>query len=362
MNMVTVRKVEGKRDVKRFVEFPLKLYKNCPYFVPPIYADEKKLIASGANSDNYESVFFLAERDGEVVGRIHGILQKQYNEKNGERRIRFTRFDSINDKEVSRALFATLEDWGRERNMTELCGPLGFSDLDREGLLIEGFSEDSTFEEQYNYEYYAELIEDVGLKKEVDWLEFELKAPEKKNEMLGRVAQRTLELHRLHVVDPNMPKKEYIAKYGEGFFACLDECYKKLYGTVPISEEQKKELISQFMLIINPKYLVFICDENERVVAFGLCFPAIGEALKKSGGRLTPLALIKLLRLARKPKSIDPMYGIIDMFRAAIIHSTEFMTYFSVNDLIYCSAFALICCAIGFLAFYKKQDKFILHI
>ena len=303
--MITVREVKTKKDIKAFIEFPLKLYKKCNYFVPPIYADEKKLLTSGGNNEIANSVFLLAEKDGKVVGRIHGICHKQYNELNNAKRVRFTRFDSIEDLEVSRALFSAVEDWARGLGMTEVCGPLGFSDMDREGLLIEGFEENSTFEEQYNYDYYPKLIEDSGYAKEIDWLEFELRAPEKRNEMLARVAKRTLELNKLHIADTNISKKKYIEKYADSFFDCLDECYSKLYGTVPISPAQRKELIDQFMMLLNIKYLVFICDEDEKVVAFGLCFPCFGDALKKSGGRLTIPALLKLMSISKKPKTLD---------------------------------------------------------
>lgn len=303
--MVNVREVKTKKDIKAFIEFPLRLYKGCEYFVPLMYADEKKLLSTGGNTEIADSVFFLAEKDGKVVGRIQGICHKQFNELNDTKRVRFTRFDSIDDTEVSRALFSAVENWARSLGMTDVCGPLGYSDMDREGLLIEGFEENSTYEEQYNYEYYGRLIEDSGYSKEVDWLEFELRAPEKRNEMLARVAKRTLELNKLHIADTNMGKKEYIAKYGDSFFDCLDECYSKLYGTVPISPAQRKELIDQFMLIINIKYAVFICDEDEKVVAFGLCFPCIGDALKKSGGKLTLPALMKLISIAKKPKTLD---------------------------------------------------------
>lgn len=339
--MVTVRRVESKRDIREFIEFPLRLYKECEYFVPPMYADEKKLLISGGCSDTYESVFFLAERDGKTVGRIHGIHHKQYNELKGERRVRFNRFDSIDDTEVSRALFSEVEKWATERGMTEVSGPLGFSDLDREGLLIEGFEENSTFEEQYNYKYYGRLVEDAGYSKEVDWLEFELRAPEKRNEMLSRVAKRALEMNKLHIAPTNMSKKAYIDKYADSFFDCLDECYSKLYGTVPISAEQRKELIEQFLLIININFAVFICDESDRVVAFGLCFPSIGDALKKSGGRLTLPAILKLLKMAKSPKVMDlglvavrPEYqnsgvnavlvdGIVEMLSSGLIEKCE---------------------------------------
>ena len=149
------------------------------------------------------------------------------------------------------------------------------------------------------------LIEGFGFKPDVDWVESELRMPEKRNEMLSRVAKRTLELNKLHIADHNMPKRKYIDKYKDGFFECLDLCYRDLYGTVPISKESQAELVSQFIMILNNEYLVLICDENDKVVGFGLCFPGIGDALKKSGGRLTPAALIKLIKIVKNPEVID---------------------------------------------------------
>lgn len=303
--MLTVKQVSCAQDIKEFIEFPLRMYKKCPYFVPPLYADEKKLLKSGGCSDIAESVFYLAVRDGKTVGRIQGIIQKQYNEIHSASKMRFTRFDCIDDQDVANALFSAVEAWGRERGINEICGPLGFNDLDREGLLVEGFEENSTFEEQYNYEYYARLLENNGYAPDVDWVEYELRMPEKRNEMLARVAKRTMELQELHIADTSISKKKYIEKYRDGFFECLDVCYRDLYGTVPISKKAQDELINQFMLIVNKEYAVFICDENERVVGFGLCFPGIGDAVKKSGGRLTPSALVRILKAVKNPKTID---------------------------------------------------------
>lgn len=304
--MVTVREVKTAKDIREFIEFPLRLYKDCPYFVPPLYGDEKKLLKSGGCNENADAVFFLAQQDGKTVGRIQGIIQYQHNEKQDTAQMRFTRFDTVEDISVAKALFDAVESWGQEKGMMQIIGPLGYSDLDREGLLIEGFEENSTFEEQYNYAYYGALLEQLGFAKDVDWLEYELTAPETPNDMLRRVSERVMKMNKLHVVDSStMSKKAYIDRYRDGFFDCLDECYRELYGTVPISKEAQDELIDQFMLIINKKYVVFICDENDRVVAFGLCFPGMGDAVKKSGGRLTPMTILRLLKTVKNPKVLD---------------------------------------------------------
>lgn len=305
--MITVYEAKTKKQRREFVNFPLRMYRDCPYFAPPLYSDEMKIFTDkNSYADTCDSVFYLAERDGVTVGRIQGILQRQYNDLHEEARLRFTRFDSINDVEVARALFDAIETWGKERNLDTVCGPLGYSDLEREGLLIEGFDCMSTFEEQYNYDYYPALIEACGYRKEVDWLEFCLRAPKQPNVMLARVAERALELSKLHVVDSKkFSKKEYINKYKDGVFECIDKCYSHLYGTVPFTDSMKAQLIDQFMLIINKEYLIIICDENERVVSFALCLPSIGEALRKSGGKLTPGALLKLLKAVKNPRVVD---------------------------------------------------------
>ena len=151
--MITVKAVKTKKEQKEFLDFPLKLYKNNPYYVPPLYSDEKKIFRSDyVYLDQSEAVYFNAYDDtGKIVGRISGILQRASNEKNNEKRVRFTRFDAVDDQRVADALFDAVEKWAKSKGMDTVCGPLGFSDLEREGLLIEGFNYLATFEEQYNY-------------------------------------------------------------------------------------------------------------------------------------------------------------------------------------------------------------------
>lgn len=303
--MVQVREVKTKREQRDFLNFPLKLYKDCPYFVPPLYGDEKKMFRPDyVYYDTCETVFYNAYRNDEMVGRIQGIIQRVANEKNNQRRVRFTRFDSIDDQSVADALFAAVEKWALDNGMDSVHGPLGFSDLEREGLLIEGFEELSTFEEQYSYDYYPRLIENCGYGKEVDWVERKVFKPDKPDPKFKELSNYLLKKNKLHFGYAKNAR-QFIDLYGDKIFALLDETYKDLYGTVPFTDGTKKMLIDNFKLLINVKQVAVILDENERAVCFGVCFPSIARAVQPSGGKLTPLALVRLLHAIKRPKIID---------------------------------------------------------
>lgn len=307
--MIIVKEVKTNREIRQFVNFPLKLYKNNPCFVPPLYGDEiKALKHKSPYEDEIISKFFLAYKDNEVVGRIEGIIQKQYNELKNEKRIRFTRFDCIDDVEVAKKLFESVISFGRQEGMETCCGPLGASDFEREGLLIDGFDQISTFSEQYNYSYYQKLIESIGFKKEVDWVESKLRPSENDKETsikLGKISSLLLKKYDLHIAPTNISTSKYLDKYCDGFFDCVDIGYSKLYGTVPFKKETRRKIINQFKLILKPKELILILDKNEKVVAIGLSFPFIGKAISKSGGRLTLPTLFRLLKAIRNPKIIE---------------------------------------------------------
>ena len=315
--MLKIVRVENKKQQKEFVEYPLRLYKNNEYFVPPLYSDERKIFsAKNVYAKTCKSAFWLAERDGVTVGRIQGILQYQYNDIHGTKQVRFTRFDCENNEETADALFGALETWASEQGMEEIVGPLGYSDLEREGLLIEGFDYLSTFEEQYNYEYYANLVEKSGYEKDVDWVEFRLFSSSLIDERIQMLGERALKRHNLHIGGENFSMRKYVKAYAQGIFECIDECYKELYGVVPFTDEMRKQMVSQFRLMLKKEYIVVVCDENEKVVCFGFCLPAIGKAVQKSGGRLTPACLVRLLKAIHKPDSIDlALVGILPQYR-----------------------------------------------
>ena len=330
--MITVKEVVTRREQKEFLNFPIDLYKGNPNFVPPLWADEMKMFRPGyVYSDCCDSVFYNAYRDGRIVGRIQGIIQRAANEKNNERRVRFTRFDAIDDLEVSRALFEAVEKWAVERGMDTACGPLGYSDLEREGLLIEGFDQLSTFEEQYNAPYYQKHIEALGYTKEVDWLEFQLYGPEseetlKEQEQLAEFIMKRYKLH----FGPAKNGHDFLKLYADGVFRLIDDSYDKLYGTVPFTEGMKNLMMDNFSMVISTKNIAVILDENDRVVCFGMTIPSLAGALAGTRGKYTPLTLLKLLRAIRRPTAIDlcligvdPEYlnrGISTVFAVELMH------------------------------------------
>ena len=329
-NMITVREVKTRKDRKAFLDFPLDLYAENPCFVPPLRMDERKIFHKDyVYNDCCDSVCYLAEKDGKVAGRIQGIIQKASNEKNGERRARFIRYDVIDDPAVSKALFDAVEAWALEKGMDTLCGPLNFSDLEREGLLVEGFDQPQTFEEQYNADYYQHHIEQLGFSKEVDWLEFRIYAPENDEEDLDKLTDFIFRRYKLHFGE-SKGTKDFMRLYKDGIFELLDKSYEGLYGTVPFTDGMKKLMVDNFRLVIDPKYTAVILDENERMVCFGFAIPSLASALSGTSGRYTPRVLRRLLRNIRHPKvidlcliGVDPEYlnrGVSAAFASAILH------------------------------------------
>ena len=299
--MIEIKEVKTRNDIKNFIELPLNMYKGNPYFVPPLYSSEKVIFKKkNPYTSSSDSSFFLAYKDGELVGRIQGIIQNDANLKWNRSRVRFTRFDSINDQEVADALFNAVEKWGKERGMNEICGPLGYNDLEREGLLIEGFDKLATFEEQYNFDYYEKLVENHGFKTEVEWLEHEIRMPKDTSEIekMRRISDHVMKKYNLTFIQTKSVR-EFIRKYRKQFFALYEDTYSELYGTSPIRKEVEDDVLTGFKLLLNSNNVIGIQNEKGEMIAYGLHLPSIAKAVQPSGGRLTPAGIVRILR-ARK--------------------------------------------------------------
>lgn len=304
--MIEIKQINSKKDVKTFVDFPTKLYEGVKAYSYPLRSDELNMFNPKKNVSykDCEVAMFLAYKNGEVVGRIAAMVQKLYNTKMNEKRVRFTRFDCINDQEVANELFKTVENWAKEQGMDTVHGPLGFNDLDCEGLIVEGFEERCTYEERYNFEYYKDLIENCGYTKEIDWLERKIYPPKERNERVDRIADIVAKRYKLRFAEKKS-KRSFLKKYKDGILEVLDQAYSPLYGVVPYTDEVKEQLLAQFKSFLDLKYMFVIVNEKDEVVCFGVSIPQLNEALYKSKGKLTLPAIFKVLKAMKSPKVVD---------------------------------------------------------
>ena len=305
--MVQVVEVSNKAQQKEFLNFAADLYQGNSCFVPPLYSDEKKMFREDyVYRSSCDSVFFNAYEDGVMVGRIQGIIQKDANAKNGQKRCRFCRFDAIDRVEVSRALFAAVENWAVQKGMDTLVGPLGYSDLEREGMLVEGFDQPATFEQNYNYAYYKDHVEALGFQKEIDWTASRLYGAldAETMEELEQLVQFIFRRYKLHYGTASSGR-QLLRKYADGMFDLIDRSYEGLYGTVPFTPGMRKLVLDNFSLVISPKYTAVILDENEKIVCFGLAFPSLSRALAGTRGKLMPSTLLNLLSCIKDPDILD---------------------------------------------------------
>ena len=306
--MVEIREVLSKGDLKRFVTFPNKLYRDVPQYIPSLVSDDMADWNRKSNpAFSYcEARCWLALRDGEIVGRIGAILSRAANEKWNTRRMRFTQVDFIDDYEVSEALFQAVEGWAREMRCDEVHGPLGFTDLDREGMLVDGFDEKSMFITYYNHPYYLDHLARLGYAKDVDWVEFLIDVPapdDPLTDKLERLSARIQRMCKLHLADVRR-RSEY-KPYIEKVFELINTCYAHLYGTVDLNEEQIRRYAEKFIPLINPELAAFVMDEDENMVGFGVSAPSIANASKRHGGRLFPIGFIDVLSALRKNDTLD---------------------------------------------------------
>ncbi len=303
---VEIRRVESRKDLAAFIQFNYDLYRGNPYAVPPLRFDEFNTLRKDKNPafEFCEAEYWLAYKDGKVAGRIAGIYNTRYIEKWGKKDARFGWIDFIDDYEVSEALLATVEAWARSKGMDGIVGPMGFTDADKEGMLIEGFEELGTMPMIYNYPYYPRHLERLGYTKEVDWLEFEVKVPASVPEKAQRVQELIAKRSGVHIYEWKT-NKELARKFGKAVFALLDEAYADLYGTVPLTERQVEAYINQYLGFVDPRFTKILVDEKDELIGFGIAMPSLSHALQKAHGRLFPFGWYHILRALKKPEGLD---------------------------------------------------------
>ena len=306
--MVTVKEAVTKREKRIFVDFPNKMYKDVEPFVPAMYGDDLSDWDPKQNPafEYCEAKCFLAFRDGKPVGRIGAILSHKANDIWGTNRMRFSQVDFIDDDEVSAALFKAVEDWAREKGCDQVHGPLGFSDLDREGMLVEGFDRRNMFITYYNYPYYNDHLTRLGYRKDTDWVEYKIYVPQKGSKTLDtlhRVAEHVKQRRGYHTAE--IRRQRDYKPYVEKVFRLINEAYAPLYGVVPLTERQILRYTKKFLPLVSPDTACFVMDEQENLMAFGVAAPSMAAALKKSRGRLFPFGWIGVLRSLKKNTALD---------------------------------------------------------
>lgn len=308
-NVIIKEITPTKSNLKKFTQFQIDLYAGNPYYVPPLIIDDIATLNPKENPayDFCESVLFMAYRDGKPVGRIAGIINKQVNESSGDKNARFGFIDFIDDEEVSAALLNAVEDWGRSKGMKKIIGPLGFTDLDHEGMLVEGFEELSTMATIYNYPYYAAHLEKAGYKKESDWVEFLMEVPDEIPEKYNRIADIVKKKFNLKVLKYTS-RKRIKNEYGRSLFHLINDAYKDLYQYSMLTERQIDHYIDEYLNLLNLDLVTLIVDKEGKLQGVGISMPSMSRALQKSKGKFFPTGWYHLIKgLKGKNDRVDLM-------------------------------------------------------
>lgn len=312
---VEIRKLEPtKKELLKFIHFPIDvLYNDSTCYVPDLVSDMLSTFLPSENPayEFCESAFFMAYRDGKPVGRIAGIINSLVNQREQKQEGRFGFVDFIDDEEVVDALMCAVEQWAKEKGMTCLTGPLGFTDMDPEGCLIEGFDQLGTQATIYNYPYYPKHFERLGFVKDVDWVEFKVIVPEQIPEKMVKIGNIVQHRFNLHLVKMNSTK-ELVKKYGNEIFALINESYDSLFGYSPLSEKQVKHYINVYLPFLPLDHISLVADANDKLVGVGISVPSLSRALIKSRGRMLPFGWYHML------KAIKHEGRIVDLLLIAV--------------------------------------------
>ena len=308
MSSIQIKRVETKKDLKRFIEFHYDLYKGNPYDVPNLYSDEVNTLSKNKNAafDFYEAEYFLALKEGKIVGRVAAIINHKANEKWKKKDVRFGWIDFIDDIEVSRALFEAVEEYGRKKGMDDIVGPLGFTDMDPEGMLTWGFDKLGTMATIYNYEYYPQHMEKLGgWKKDNDYVEYYLVVPEKSPEKYTKIAEMVEKRYNLHV--RKLTKKDiFQGGYGKKLFDLINLTYSDLYGFSELTDRQIDQYVKMYFPLADLNLVTVIEDGNKdnQLAGLGITIPSLSHALQKCRrGRLFPFGWWHLLRAIKFHKT-----------------------------------------------------------
>ncbi|MBF1428120.1 N-acetyltransferase [Hoylesella nanceiensis] len=332
MTSITIKKVETKEDLKAFIEFHYDLYEGNEYDVPNLYSDEVNTLSKEKNAafDFCVANYYLAIRDNKVVGRVAAIINNKANEKWNQKRVRFGWIDFIEDKEVLEALLKAVEDFGKAHGMNEIVGPLGFTDMDPEGMLTWGFDQLGTMPTIYNYDYYPRLLESLpGYEVDNKYVEYKLFVPDTVPEKYAKIAEMIQNRYNLRI--KKLTKKDvFEGGYGKKIFELINSTYKDLYGFSELSEKQIDQYINMYFPFADLSLITIVEDASadNKLVGIGITLPSLSEALQKcKKGRLFPFGWFHLLRAIKfhKTKIVDLLLiGVLPEYRMKGVNALIF--------------------------------------
>ncbi|MCH5327840.1 MAG: N-acetyltransferase [Coprobacter sp.] len=310
---ITIREISTRQELKKFVRFNIDLYKGNPYAVPPLVFDEIGTLRKDKNPafDYCEAVYYMAYDGNRPVGRIAGIINRQVNEKTGKKTARFGFVDFIDDKEVSAALFGAVEQWAQSKGMTELNGPLGFTDMDPEGLLVEGYDQLGTMVTIYNHPYYVDHLTALGFEKDADWVEYKIYVPDSIPEKHQRIANIVRNKYKLDIVKCKSTSR-IVKEYGQQIFTLINDAYANLYGYSTLSQRQIDYYIKMYLPMVRLENVSLIVNEKKELVGVGIAIPSMTRAMQKAQGSLFPFGFIHLL------KALKGKNDVVDLLLVAI--------------------------------------------
>jgi len=310
---VDIKTVESKKDLKEFVRLPYKLYKGNRFWIPLLIMDELEMFNPDKNPayENADAKLFMAYQNGEPVGRVVGILSHVANEKYQTKNLRFGWFECIDDEEVATSLLRAVEQWGKDKGMKTMTGPHGFTDLDPEGLLIEGFDQMPTIASNFNHPFYQKFIEKYGFEKEIDYFEYRSVVPHETGmpEKLVRIADKIKERSTLRLL--KFKNKKELMSRAEELFYLLDEAFEEIYGAVPLTEKQVKYYVKKYIPFVHKDLIQVVVNKDDEMVGFIITMPSLTKGFQKAKGKLLPFGWFHLLRALKT-------YEVIDFYLAGV--------------------------------------------
>jgi len=304
--------VKTKSDLREFIHLPARIHKVHSNWVPPIYLDEWPFFNPKKNRTfSYcDTLLLLASQNGEVVGRIMGIINHKYNQAKNENNARFCFLETYKSFEVADALLKSIEEWAKEKGAAKLVGPLGFSDKDPQGLLIEGFDQPNVIASNCNFPYLAEFVDKAGYDKEIDLVVYKINIPEHIPDFYNRILERALRNNsELRVI--NFDTRKQIKPYIKPVLSLMNESFKEIYGFTPLDEQEMNEFATRYLPILDPRFIKIVVNEKNEVIAFVLAMPDVSDGIRKCKGHILPFGIFQLFRSQKRTKQLNLLLGAI---------------------------------------------------